>query len=626
MHRILAIGLLAGCVATAPAQNLIQENYLSTAAAGRITIHPQLAETAGLALTGSSLDGSRTADHSSLELAVVEGAPRRMLGGTVEFADSLVIASSAASITVDRVGIAVTDPAAGVDFIIYDASDHRALFEVTGPAYDFDAATFHLAVSAGWLRVSGSLAGALGAPQAAGQLVGTLALDAEMIFTRAFPLAREFPQTADLPGPTPRAGPDVQLRDVQSMSNYGVVGGVRGYAIGSHTCNVGNQNLQWINDGTPALAMNAYRLHNGRLMQIGLGFAKTACCAAASSGCGLTCNGQGGSVLGAGCLDVYSSGWNGIQSNLQARSRINGFSGAMQAIPAWTYDATIGRRLQVAQTDLASANFPGAQYFIEGHYIATDDAAAGNIANNATYKRVTVDASNNLNLSGAPQTGIPAIRAWRANGLGAGIVDTRVVDGQIDVPGEGRFLTATKVTDLGNGRWLYDYAVFNMNSDLSGGRLEIPVPDGVDVTNIGFHDVNYHSGELYDNTDWTATRTASSVRWNSPQTYQQNPNSNALRWGTMYNFWFEADQPPTTAQAQLGLFKPAVNPAVSFDAPAPQTPDVTGDLDGDGAVTLADLAMLLSDFGCTATCVADIDGDGDTDLNDLSLLLANFGQ
>jgi hypothetical protein len=52
-----------------------------------------------------------------------------------------------------------------------------------------------------------------------------------------------------------------------------------------------------------------------------------------------------------------------------------------------------------------------------------------------------------------------------------------------------------------------------------------------------------------------------------------------------------------------------------------------GDLDHDGDVDLADLGILLGDFGCTGVnCVGDIDGDGDTDLADLGILLANFGE
>jgi hypothetical protein len=41
-------------------------------------------------------------------------------------------------------------------------------------------------------------------------------------------------------------------------------------------------------------------------------------------------------------------------------------------------------------------------------------------------------------------------------------------------------------------------------------------------------------------------------------------------------------------------------------------------LNGDGHVSLADLTILLSDFGCsTAPCGGDVDHDGDTDFGDL---------
>ena len=57
-------------------------------------------------------------------------------------------------------------------------------------------------------------------------------------------------------------------------------------------------------------------------------------------------------------------------------------------------------------------------------------------------------------------------------------------------------------------------------------------------------------------------------------------------------------------------------------------PACPGGLDGDGDTDLADLGILLADFGCAAPgpCVGDLDGDGDTDLADLGILLANFGE
>ena len=55
-------------------------------------------------------------------------------------------------------------------------------------------------------------------------------------------------------------------------------------------------------------------------------------------------------------------------------------------------------------------------------------------------------------------------------------------------------------------------------------------------------------------------------------------------------------------------------------------PPCVGDVNGDGRTDLADLGILLADFGCTGgSCAGDLDGDGDTDLADLGILLADFG-
>lgn len=428
-------------------------------------------------------------------------------------------------------------------------------------------------------------------------------------------------------------GADVVYTDIDAAERYGPVGQIYAYSLGTYTCNIGTANLRWGNswNGSPAVGFNAYKLRDGRLIQVGMSFCKQACCAAAGGGCGMACNGVGGSMLGVGCRDYYWPSYNASQSRLGPRSQVNAYTGAFPITNTGSGDA-IFRRLQIHRDHLDTLLNPGAQYFLEGVYVASDDAPSGNAMNNASYKRATISAFN-FTMAGTTQVGVPAIQAWRDHGLGANTVDNSVQLGHVDVPGEGRFHYAHKVRDLGNGRWLYDYAVFNLNSDRSGGSLTVPVTAGVNVTGVGFNDVNYHSGEPYANTDWTVTVDATGVTWASPQTFAQNPNSNALRWGTMYNFWFEADRPPTTGSVTLGLFKPHTPQAVQFSASVPAPPAYAdGDTNCDGLVDFFDIdAFLLALFdaagyaaaypACAPLGTADVNNDGSVDFFDIDAFL-----
>lgn len=58
---------------------------------------------------------------------------------------------------------------------------------------------------------------------------------------------------------------------------------------------------------------------------------------------------------------------------------------------------------------------------------------------------------------------------------------------------------------------------------------------------------------------------------------------------------------------------------------ADEPPSCIGDLNGDHYVNLADLAIVLSDYGCTGACPGDINHDGRIDLTDLSQILAQYG-
>ena len=50
-----------------------------------------------------------------------------------------------------------------------------------------------------------------------------------------------------------------------------------------------------------------------------------------------------------------------------------------------------------------------------------------------------------------------------------------------------------------------------------------------------------------------------------------------------------------------------------------------GDLNQDGAVTVADILAMLAEFGCLTDCMGDVDGDGSVTVQDLLVLLGEFG-
>ncbi|MFN0059199.1 MAG: hypothetical protein ACKVX7_12125 [Planctomycetota bacterium] len=441
-----------------------------------------------------------------------------------------------------------------------------------------------------------------------------------------------FTLTVQTTDPTLVVGPDVIFSDCTDIATWGALGGIRAYSLASSTCNIGDEDLQW-GGQTPLLGTNAFRMLDGRLEQIGMSWMKNGTSAAAGNGCGLLCNGQGGSVLGAGCRDNNGSAFSGSQSFLGPRSAVNAFTGDYPG-PSGSSATLLHKRLQIPEADLLH---PDALYFCEGVYVASDDAAAGNAHNNASYKRMTVTTGTfELTPVGAIQTTVPAIYAWADHGLGVDTPDPSVVVTPVDVPGEGRFFVAAKATLLASGEWRYEYAIYNLNSHRSAGSFTIPIDSRAGVAGMGFHDINYHSGEPYDNTDWNATIGVGSVSWSSPQSFAQNPNSNALRFGTLYTFWYDAALPPQSVNATIGLFRPGAPDVITFAVPAPfdvSQSFVRYDCNVDDGFDIADpiamLGYLFSGSGPSAPLMCldacDANDDGGLDISDpISMLSALF--
>ena len=114
----------------------------------------------------------------------------------------------------------------------------------------------------------------------------------------------------------------------------------------------------------------------------------------------------------------------------------------------------------------------------------------------------------------------------------------------------------------------------------------MPFRAGAAVSNVSFRDVDYHSGAPYDDTDWTGAVGGSAVDRDSPATFAQKANTNALRRGTMHRYPFQADIGPGPGVVTIGLFRPGTPGTVGGFSTLPCL--VLGDTTGDGLITGAD--------------------------------------
>ena len=434
-------------------------------------------------------------------------------------------------------------------------------------------------------------------------------------------------------------GPDVIVGDLPDFTSYTPYNGIAAFAIGTTSCNVGDTVLNWISNTNqhPVIGQNLYRwkLVNGagQFEQIGTSWLKHGFTALNGTICGACANPDGtGATLDPTCSDPYSSGLNGSQTRLGPRSQVNAYTGyypfpfTASAVPT-DASSNIWRRLQVRALDIQASTNAGALFFAEGHYIAADDAAAGGGTNNASYRRVSITGVSptfSMNVvSGYPtQRTLPAIYGWTT--AEAGVAVRSVV-----VPGEGMFDVGCKVTPIAGGMYHYEYMLHNMNSDRSAASFTINLPtsgvlDYTDIVNVGFHDVDCHSGEPYSNVDWTSSRGGTSFGWSSTQTYAQNANANALRWGLSYTYRFDSNMAPVDGTATIGLFKPGTPTSVTVTGiKVPASSPCIGDFNQDGGTDGSDVVNFFDSWS-VGEAAADSNRDGGVDGMDVERFFVHW--
>jgi len=382
-------------------------------------------------------------------------------------------------------------------------------------------------------------------------------------------------------------GPDVIVGDITGPANYGAVGTLEALALGTTSCNMGTVNLNWHSNTNqhPVIGGELYRYKivngAGQFDQLGISWLKHGFYALSDTLCCSGCHGTDGSQLGVRCSDPYTAERNGAQSLLGPRYQVNAHTGFFTYPPPTPSGGNNGR-IQVDTSELEATSGGTTRYFANCQYVAADDSAAGNDNNNASYREMSVSGSGNswtFGFIGSTHRESPAIKAWAA-------CESGVTVNEIQLPGEGRIMFAYKATDLGNGQYHYEYVVYNMNSAKSLGSFSVPVPSGVALSNVGFNDITYRGGDgmsgvNFDGTDWAVTRGGSDHTW-ATIPFAQNPNANAIRFGSAYSFRFDANAAPVTSTITIGTFKDAGSVQTTGDVPGGEVTDGTPFCFGDG--------------------------------------------
>jgi hypothetical protein len=495
----------------------------------------------------------------------------------------------------------------GFEIAVRDSNTGFIFFNVKGQEYGYDAGAQSFTITGGKLLLSNQFAKTLGIPSDAGSWVGTMSMGAAMRPIEITQVSSGKAQSVLMPPlggttrggvPTQVSGPDVIVGDIEDVDQMGNNATQVGLAIGTDSCNNGDQPVDWFalpQTDHPLVPQNLYRMSGGadntdRFEQIGQSWMKHTFEALEESICG-TCNTSGcqtGTHLCPGCSDPYVSGLNGDQDLIGSRAWVNPFTGSF---PSNANDHSghvhdgVSHRVLVEMSDLTPSGNSGASYFGEAAYISPHEytwcqAHPGecNMFNNYSYRQFSVSGGPTFfNFSAVSSTVRmqAAIQAWAATGATVQQVEP-------DPGNDGLFFVGYKITGPNAGVWHYEYAIFNMNLDRAIQSFDVFFGFPVPLSNIGFHAPPQHPGWAHDGTvgdagyssaPWTVDGgTGSSLTWSS-ETFAQNPNANAIRWGTLYNFRFDSTAPPVGSSATIGFFK--TGSPVTVDVPAPFMSDAT---------------------------------------------------
>jgi len=596
--------------------------------------NPDLMANLGLSLDNPS-ERTRTQDYhnhqwfqlresAGLQFTVKQDSLQKFTGGSLQMRGGYVLRLRDGS-SIDLRNLTLHARTDGSNVIDVVSADGKSWFYISRLMFELVDDNAVLAVQAADLRIAPALARRIGHPEASGWEIGDLSVNTQVNITGANPELDRVCSPYPWPGVSvPGASGEVYQVDLfmQSFTTQpvgclnctgpnGALTGIAAFAPSSTLKNNVNDgaiqatipgdplgtstarytaDVAWYqkftgdsapygNDQHPYLIWNLYRIYpDGAIEQIGRSGVKHAFLTV-NSGCISQCGGS--HQLGLGCADTYGVGNNDSPSNMGPRSEIIPATGQWgrcgsifdpdcngQQNSSGNTDWT--QRMKVPESKIAhnaGGQSDGSTFLFDSWYIARDDI---NIYNSMATKSVnpqfsgsqwTLAAESNYRLGGA-------IDRWvDPSNPGANAMNTELDSA------EGHAKVAVKVTDLGNGRWRYDYAVMNFDfarAETSGSEpnlrvisnkgfdaFSVPLPAGAAV-----YSNTMRNGEVNANTRWRARVADGRLTWIADAAVPGFGNGNAfstqiptLDWGTLYSFTVVTNAAPGNGNGNLRVAK-----------------------------------------------------------------------
>lgn len=503
-----------------------------------------LRSTAEATHPGENGVGFEILERSTFTFETERGVFRGFVGGGLQHTGGFTIGNAKTGRT-EGFEIVANGKMRELGLTLLGSNGSRVKMVLANVGIRFDRLARRILIPDADLLISPEWAQAMGRPDLADQLVGTISIDGIAIRVGG-------PEDDGMWFGDGGGGDALDLGQsaMASLVSLGRLGtypnGTNGLSMATTSCNYGTVNINWfapMDVRHPVIAFNIYRIENGRIEQISDSWLKHGFFALNDPGCG-TCQDPGtGTLLGPGCSDVYGTGNNGDRRYLGPRDEVNPFTGVWTCTGSWfsnyVNDCTrrntgsgldaVAHRIIVKDGDLGHAN---ATYLYESYYItAGGDINKYNQIGSRTFTGNWTGTQWSFTTTGSMVMG-PAIQRWGDENAFA------------EPRGEGDVIVAVDATDLGTGMWRYNYAVYVHDLDRQIDEFVVPIVDGSTVTNAGFRDPDDNAGN-----DWTLELLpgCGQIRWFT--------TTNPLKYATTFNFWFETSQAPVQALARLDQFK-----------------------------------------------------------------------